>query len=175
MNPGLEMLFETTIRSFLGDRAFHIAGQAHTEKLRRMWYRKVLKKVVREMQEVDSRTLHKEELVKWSEMALASLNERRLDEVRFTLCLLRLVGSLLGFVGLKPYRIATLAYFQTQSQELTEQIVRRDGDVEDYHQSTLSIRRNLIGQLKDEGRTYFEIALVLNTSEYHVKKLWKQY
>ena len=169
------MLFETTIRSFLGDKALHVASHVHSETQRRKWYRKVLKKVVREMQTLDSSTLHKEEIVKWSEKALVSLSEQPPNDGRFTLCLLRLLGSLLGFVGLKPYRIATLAYFQTRSQEFTEQLVRGDGNVEDRHESTLSIRREIIGQLRDEGRTYFEISLVLNSSEYHVKKLWKQY
>ena len=113
-------------------------------------------------------------MVRWSEQALASLNERPPNDVRFTLCLLRLLGSLLGLVSLEPYRIATLAYFQTRSQEFTEQIVRSDDNADDHNESTLSIRRKLIGQLKDEGRTYFQISLVLNCSEYHVKKLWKQ-
>ena len=174
MDTGLEMLFETTIRSFLGEKAFHIAGHVHSEKRRRTWYRKVLKKVVREAHAVDSSTLHQEAIVSSSERALASLNDRTLNEVRLTLYLLRLVGALLGFVQIKPYRIATLAYFQTPSQEFTEQILRGDGAVDDHHESALSIRRRIVGQLKDEGRTYFEISLVLNCSEYHVKKLWKE-
>ena len=174
MNPGLDMLFETTIRSFLGEKAFHVASQVHSETRRRAWYREVLKKVVREAHRVDSSTLHQEAIVTSSEQALASLKARPLNEVRFTLYLLRLLGALLGFVHLRPYRIATLAYFQTPSQEFTEQIVRGDGTVDDHHESTLSVRRRLIGQLKGEGRTYFQISLILNTTEYQVKKLWNQ-
>jgi hypothetical protein len=59
MDPGYEMLFETTIRTFLEDKAYHIAGQVHNQKHRKEWYRKVLKKIIFKIQEIDTSTKHK--------------------------------------------------------------------------------------------------------------------
>lgn len=173
MNEGIEMLFEETIRSFLGDRANHIASQAHSERSRKEWYRKVIKKIIRKIQQVESNTTHEERLAHWSERSLLAL-KHPYNEVEFTLCILRILNVLLGFDGtVKTRSIATLAYFQTPSHLFTEAILEGRNELQDNYESTLSIRRELIGQLKDEGKTYFEISLILNMSEYEVRKLWK--
>ena len=173
MNEGIEMLFEETIRSFLGDRANQIASQAHSERSRKEWYREVVKKIIRKIQQIESSTTHKERLAHWSEQSLLAL-KHPYNEIKFTLCLLRLLNILLGhYGGVQPRSIATLAYFQMPSQHFTEAIVEGRDDMQDCYESTLSIRRKLIGQLKEEGKTYYEISLVLNTSEYKVRKLWK--
>lgn len=167
------MLFETTIRTFLGDKAYHIAGQVHNEKHRKEWYRKVLKKIIIKIQEIDTSTKHKEQLAYWSEQALKILGERNFNETEFTLHLLRLMGALLGFVGVRAANIATPMYYQTHSQYYTE-VISRGGDVmQDYNDkiSSVSVRKKLVRQLKDEGLSDFQISLVLNTSEYQVKKL----
>ena len=45
--------------------------------------------------------------------------------------------------------------------------------MQDYNDkmSSVSVRKKLVRQLKDEGLNDFQISLVLNTSEYQVKKL----
>ena len=172
MIEGLEMLFEYTIRSYLGDEASHITGQAHSEKSRKKWYRKITKKIIRKIQEIESNSTHKERLAHCSEDCLTALNHPY-NEINFTLYILRLLNVLLGYYGgLRPYRIATLAYFQTCSQHRTEAMVKGD-DMPDYDENTLSIRKKIIGQLKEEGKTYFQISLALNLSEYEVQKLGK--
>ena len=173
MNEGIKMLFEETIRSFLGDRASHIASQAHSERSRKEWYREVIKKIIKKIQQVESNTTHEERLAYWSERSLLAL-KHPYNEVEFTLCLLRLLNVLLGYHGgAQPHSIATLAYFQTPSHVFTEAILEGRDELQDDYVSTLSIKRQLIGQLKEEGKTNFEISLVLNTSEYEVRKLWK--
>ena len=123
MNEGIELLFEETIRSFLGDRAFHIAGQAHCKKSRKEWYKKVVKKIIRKIQSVESSTAHKERLAHWSERSLLAL-KHPYNEIEFTLCLLRLMNILLGLDGrVEPRSIATLVYFQTPSHIFTEAIL----------------------------------------------------
>jgi len=176
MDPGYEMLFETTIRTFLGDKAYHIAGQVHTEKYRREWYRKALKKIISRIQDVDTSTNHKEQLTYWSEQALKILSDRNFGETEFALYLLRLSGALLGFVGVRGANIATPMYYQTPPQHYTE-IIMEGGDVmQDYYDSKSStgIRKKLVNQLKDEGMNDFSISLVLNTTEYQVKKLRRE-
>ena len=173
MIEGTEMLFEETIRSYLGDKAFHIAGQAHPEKNRKIWFRKITKKIIRQIQKIESNSTHKERLAHCSEDCLTALRHPY-SEIKFTLCILRLLNVLLGFYGgVMPYRIATLAYFQTDKQHFTEAMIKGGDSPPDYYESTLSTRKKIIGQLKDEGKTYFEISLALNLSEYEVQKLWR--
>ena len=58
-------------------------------------------------------------------------------------------------------------------QHYTE-VISSGGDVmQDYHdqKTSVSVRKKLVAQLKEEGLNDFQISLVLNTSEYQVKKL----
>lgn len=176
MHHGYEMLFETTIRTFLGDKAYHIAGQVHTEKYRKEWYRKALRKIITRIQDIDTSTKHKKQLAYWSEQALKTLSKRHFRETDFSLYLLRLTGALLGFVGVRGANITTPIYYQTPPQHYTE-VIMEGGDVmQDYYdsQSSVGIRKKLIKQMKDEGMSDFSISLVLNTTEYQVKKLRKE-
>ena len=176
MDPRYEMLFETTIRTFLGDKAYHIAGQVHTEKYRKEWYRKAIKKIISRIQDIDTTTKHKEQLAYWSEQALRVLGERSFRETEFSLCLLRLTGALLGFVGVRGANIATPIYYQKPEQHYTE-VIMEGGDVmQDYYdqKSSVGIRKRIIEQLKNEGMSDFQISLVLNTTEYQVKKHRKE-
>lgn len=173
MEIGYEMLFETTIRTFLGDKAYHIAGQAHNEKHRKEWYRKALKKIIIKVQSIDTSTKHKEQLSLWSERALDILGERNFRETEFSLYLLRLTGALIGFVGVRGLTIATPMYYQTPNQYYTEAIISGGDVMQNYHdqKTSVSIRKKLVAQLKEEGLNDFQISLVFNTSEYQVKKL----
>ena len=176
MTPNYEMLFERTIQSFLGDKAFHIAGQFHSEKSRKDWYKQVLKVVIKNIQDIDTSTKHKERLAHFSEGALKSLSDRPYNESVFTLYLLRLMSALLGYMGTRPYRIATLAYFQEPSQYYTEVIACGGDTLQNYYdeKDSVTIRANIIKQLKHDGLSDFKISQVLNISEYQVKKLKKE-
>lgn len=173
---GFPMLFEESIRSILGDRALQIADQAEDQGCRKHWYRKVLRKTVRMMKNIESNTTHERALAHWSELALDSLNHRRFNEVAFTNCILGVMGAMLGFVGLKGYCITTPVYFQTKNQRFADSLIAYGVDTSywDELNSSESIRKRLIGQLKDEGKTYYEIALVMNITEYKVKKYVKE-
>jgi len=170
-----EMLFERTMQSLLGKKASHIAGQVHSEKTRKQWYKQALKKVVKNIQDIDTNTKHKELLTHYSEGALMSLSSRPYNESVLTLYLLRLISALLGYMGTRPYRIVTLAYFQEPSQYYTEIIASGGDTLQDYYdeKDTLTIKTDIIKQLKEAGITDFKISQVLNISEYQVKKLKK--
>ena len=94
MIEGTEMLFEETIRSFLGDDAFHIAGQAHPEINRKIWFRKITKKIIRQIQKIESNSTHR--LAHCSEDCLTALRHPY-SEIKFTLCILRLLYVLLVY------------------------------------------------------------------------------
>lgn len=176
MDIGLEMLFEVSVRTFLGEKAFHIAGQVHSERTRKVWFKKVLTKVVKRVHEIETNTKHKEQLVYWSERSLGVLKGKEYNEQEFTICLLRLVGVLLGFMSVNGAILNTPIYYQTYEQHYTE-IINQGGDpLQDYYdnKNTISIRRRIVNQLKEEGLTDFDISMVLNTSEYQIKKLRKE-
>lgn len=172
-----EMLFEITIRLFLGDKASHIAGEAHSIPNRKHWYRKVLKTIIRDIQLIDTNTKHKEQLAENSEIALRVLNERKYDEAAFTLYLLRLIAALLGLRGVRPCSVATLAYFQTPNQHFTEKILDEEHSHKECRveeQNSIAMRKRIVSQLKKEGLSDYQVSLVLNISEYQVKKLRKE-
>lgn len=175
MDYNQQTLFEMTIRSFLGKRASHIASYVHEPKNRKKWYEKVLKKIINQIKEIETTESHKEQLMLWSENALKALETKPYDEIKFTIYLLRLIASLLGYKSVKPYRIATLAYFQTPSQYITDVISNGGDPLQDYYdeQSSITEKKRLIKQLKEEGTTDYKISLILNISEYQVKKLRK--
>ena len=169
MDPSYEMLFEMTMRMFLGDDAYQTAGQVHNEKYRKEWYRKSLKKIVKRVQEIDTTTGHKESIAHCAERALAALAERPFNETKLSILLLALVGSLLGFVatGTIPLYLRT---FNTEAASKRTDVVDL---MRDYRENSIAVRRRIVNQLGKEGLNDFQIALVLNTSEYQVKKLRK--
>ena len=111
----------------------------------------------------------------WGENALKALKTKPYDEITFTVYLIRLIASLLGYKGVRPFRIATLCYFQTPSQYITDVISKGGDPLQDYYdeKSAITERKRLIMQLKDEGVSDYKISLIMNISEYQVKKLKK--
>ena len=176
MDVGYEMLFETTIRTFLGDKAYHIAGQVHNEKHRKEWYQKVLKKIIAKVQKIETTTKHAEQLAYFSEAALKCLASKEFREMEFTLYILRLAGVLLGMTSVRGSCTVTPMYYQTADQHFTEVVIKGNAALDDYYEkkNSVSVRRKIVEQLKGEGYSDFDISLVLNTSEYQVKKLRKE-
>jgi len=170
MDPEYEMLFENTMMMFLGDEAYQTAGQVYNEKHRKEWYRKSVKKIIKRVQEIDTTTRHKESITHYAERALVVLSEKPLNETKLSILLFALAGSLLGFIptGTLPVYLRT---FRTEalSKGIDEVDLGRD-----YYRNSISVRRKIISQLRKEGLNDFQIALVLNTSEYQVKKLRKE-
>jgi|GEM_PF-1535991 len=177
MDPNYEMLFETTVRIFLGNDAYHIAGQAHSEKSRKTWYTKVVKKIIKGVQGIDTTTRHMEHMSHCCEQLLKVLKEKPFRESEFSMYLLRLVGALLGFDGLRGSVLHTPFYCQTPSQYYTERMLFDRVDVMEDHydrKNATNIRKDVVNQLKSQGLTDFQISLVLKTTEYEVKKLRKE-
>jgi DNA-binding NarL/FixJ family response regulator len=46
--------------------------------------------------------------------------------------------------------------------------------MQNYNRNSTSVRKRIINQLSQEGLDDFQIALVLNTSEYQVKKFRRE-
>ena len=174
MTESNELYFEYTLRMFLGETAFGFAGRAHSESARRDCYKKIFKNIVKQVQQIETNTTHKEGLARTSEYCLGLL-KHPYNEMKFTLSLLRFIYALLGYecvVRDRPYRIATPAYFQKEGHNFMERLSIDDQSLpNDHEENTVTLKRRLMNQLKDEGKTTFEISLVFGVSEYQVKKL----
>jgi len=170
-----QFIFEMAIKSFLGSEASNIASYVHVPEDRKKWYLKVVKRIIKQIEQIETLESHKEQLMLWAENALKSLKKRPYDEITFTIYLVRLISSLLGYKGVRPYRIATLCYFQTPSQYITDVISKGGDPMQDYYdeKSAITERKRLIMQLKEEGVSDYKISLIMNISEYCVKKLRK--
>lgn len=175
MYPGYELHFEMTMRSFLGDEADHIAGQAYSPQSRKKWYRKALKKAQKQILSLDTSSIHKEQLNTWCESALKVLKERKLNEYKLLIYLFRLLGTLLGFCSIRGAILYSAFYWQNIGQHYTENILSGADPMIDYYEANdaISIRKEIILSLKERGLTDFKIAQVLNTTEYQIKKLKK--
>lgn len=164
------MDFEMTMRLLFGDKAYHIASSGADPARRRNWLKKAVKKMLVQVDDLDTTVRHKERLMAELESVLKSLN--RIKEPSWTLVygLLRLSMRLLGYDYAKGAHCHTPSYWQTENQHLSTAICEGGDDDHDKN-NAISVRRSVAGQLKGEGLSNFKIALVLNTKEYKIKNL----
>jgi hypothetical protein len=170
------LVFEHTIRTFLGAEADNIAAQFNAIKDRKAWYRKALKKIIRRVHDLETNTRHKEELTSISERMLNLLNGKEFDEAEFSVCLLQLVGALLGFYFYHGAIIRTPTYHQSPDEHYTEALLKGGDAMQPFYDknNSIGIRKKIIKQLRNEGMADFQISLVLNTTEYQVIRLKKE-
>ena len=170
----MELSFEYTIRMFLGDKAFHIAGLVHDQKHRKKYFREALRRILKRIDQIDTNTAHKERLFSVTQCLLHEFKNKQLSDIAVSIKLLRLVGTLLGYSGIKGAIINTPFYYQTPSQHFTEVILNGALSDKDNTKNIIAKRKEIVGKLKDEGMTDFDISIVLNTTEYQIKKLKKE-
>ncbi len=172
----MELSFEYTIRMFLGDKAFHIAGLVHEPKHRKKYFKQVIKRILKQIDRIDTNTAHKKRMFSAAQSLLSELQSRKLCDITVSIKLLRLVGILLGYSGVKGAILNTPFYYQTPGQHFTEAILNGTDTHSDDNESknVITKRKEIIGQLKGDGMTDYDIALVLNTTEYQIKKLRKE-
>ena len=169
------MDFEITVRLFLGDKAYHIAGQENQDKYRREWLLKSAKKVLQSVDDLETTTRHKQMLMTDAEKLIQSLKGKIRSPWISVYRLFRLCERLLGFDFVRGSIVHTPIYHQTREQYYTSQILEGGDALQDYYdqKDAVSMRKGLAEQLKKEGLTDFKIALVLNTTEYQIKKMRK--
>lgn len=176
MSLNYGMQFELVMQTFLGDKAYHIADQAYDVESRKAWYKKALKKIILKVQKIETTTKHSEYLANLSQRALECLGNKNFTETEFTLYLLRITGALLGMTPARGACIATPMYYQTPDQHFTEAVISGgDAPLSYYDKNNfVAVRRKIVEQLKEGGLNDFDISLILNTSEYQIKKLRKE-
>lgn len=173
MEAGL--FFERTMCLFFGDKAYNIAGEESSIRWRKEWLSKAAKTIIKQINKLDTTTRHKQMLMVESEELLAATKSRKPEPWNLVYRLLRLCGRLLGFDFDRGTIVHTPIYYQTAGQHFTSSILAGGDAAHDYYdrKDAISIRKTVIENLKIEGFDHFKIALVLNTTEYEVKKLSK--
>lgn len=170
------MVFELTIRLFLGDKAYHCADAESSIKSKSEWLQKVARRIIRRIDELDTTTRHKQRLASEAERLFEKVHSSKVLDWDVVYILLRLCGRLLGFDYLKGSIVHTPVYYQRHLQYYTSNILQGGDVMQDYYdqKDMVSTRKQIIKQLKEDGLSDFKIALVLNTSEYQIKKLRKE-
>jgi DNA-binding NarL/FixJ family response regulator len=167
------MDFELTVRMFVGDRAYGIAGSEGNPKYRSQWLRRAVQRLVKVAETVDTTERHRRMIL--GELAAIVDALKPSDAPRWSLvyALVRLAGRLLGYDYVRGARCHSPVYWQTTGQHLNT-VVFEGGDImQDYYdqKNAIAIRRQVVQVLRAQGHSDYTIAQVLNISEYHVKKL----
>lgn len=172
-NGGMD--FELTMRLFMGDKAYHIAGQESHDKYRREWLLKAAKIIIRRVDALESTTRHQQMLMNEAEQLIQSLKGVKVTPWSIVYRLFCLCGRLWGFDFVRGSILHTPIYYQNPEQYYTSEILSGGDTLQDYYdkKDALSTRKRIAEQLKKEGLTDFKIALVLNTTEYQIKKMRK--
>lgn len=168
-----QMEFEMTFRLLFGDRAKYIEGQQLDPKSRSSWLRKSVDKIEREIISLDTTERHKQMLLGELEAARGAIVSKTDSGWPLAYSLLRLVCRLLGYDFVRPAKCHTATYWQSVGQNLNT-VVFEGGDImQDYYdkQNAIAVRKQVIEHLKTQGLSDYRISLVLNTTEYEVKKL----
>ena len=167
------MEFELTFRLLFGDRAKYIEGQSLNPKSRANWLRKSIDRIEHEVVALETTERHKQMLLGEVEAAREGVTSNADSSWPMVYSLLRLVSRLLGYDFARGAKCHTATYWQSVGQNLNS-VVFQGGDImQDYYdkKNAIAIRRQVVAHLKAQGLSDYRIALVLNTSEYEVKKL----
>lgn len=170
------MEFEMTVRMVLGDKAYHIADFHSSASGRREWLTKVLRELTKDIDALDTTVRHKQMLMGEVEAVSALLKQEDDSSWSLVYRFLRLVSRLLGYDYVSGARCHSLAYWQTAGQNLNA-IVFSGGDVmQDYYdkKNVIATRLSVVESLKAQGLSDYRIAVILNTTEYQIKKLRKE-
>lgn len=168
------MEFEHCMRRVFGDEAYHIAGSCLDDNFRNGWVKKFLRKLIRDVQDLDTTQEHREYV---SAHLQSLLKEKWTDDKaswRLVFDILIVLAELMGYSGLDGERVYSPAYWQSLKTHVD--IGNAHGKFDQLEKEFISAARHradVVFFLKDKGLTDFEVAMALKTSEYEVKKLKK--
>lgn len=171
--PDDSLTFEYAVRTFLGEDAYGIADCADDPKLSKKFWKRVLRKIYKRVERLDTTSKHKEIVFSRLERVEKSLGTSQ-NPYSLTSNLFSLIGILLGFIGLDGKVKMDSFYFQTPFDKYNSEATQDKTSYEiskDYRKNTIHKQKELIKLLRQEGYDTFKISLVLNTSEYMVKKI----
>ena len=170
--PDYSMRFELTMKQFFGNKAYQIAGSAGNRSEVRRWLDKAVKKMMKDVDKIETTTRHRKMLLFELESLRKELKQLE-DPLPLIYTLFSLCSRFLGYDYCKGGSYHTPIYYQTPGQYYTVKIWEGGDAMQDYYdkKDILSVRQETAKSLKNQGYDDFKVALVLNVSEYEVKKL----
>jgi hypothetical protein len=167
------MHFETTMRLLFGEKAYQIAGTEANPKHRREWLQRAVRELLCTINTLDTTPRHKQMLMTELEVIADLLKGAKEASWELVYRFLRLSSRLIGFDYVQGARCHTPVYYQSSNQYFTSQILDGGDPMQDYYdkKNAISVRQSIVKDLKAKGFDDFKISLVLNTTEYEVKKL----
>jgi len=176
MNIGL--YYERVMGLFFGEKAYQCAGEEGNERARNERLNNVAKVMLKRIDKIDTTKRHKEKLLFGAEKFFEATKEKDISAKNLLYNLLWLCGGLLGFEsnGRINAITHTLVYWQDKNQYVTSNIMEGNDGSQEYKdkKNIFSTRKKIINKLKEEGFTYFKIAIIFNTTEYQIKKIIKE-
>lgn len=173
----IDRMLERTMQMFFGDKAYSIAGTAYNPKERKKWILKLINKLKKHVDKLDVSIYHKKPMFSYLDSFYEEVKKSKDPSWKMIFSLLRLCGSFLGYRGvysIRPIIFCTPVYSQSKDQRYTEKYFNDDLEMLS-DKNAISVKSRLVKQLMDEGLDTFNIGLILNISEYQVKKLKKYF
>jgi hypothetical protein len=167
--------FEATMRLYFGKTAYGVAGLAESPKEIGRWTQRCARHILKSASALDTSERHRDLLMRAAAAVEDAVGTSSAASWPLVLELLDLVALLLG-VAPGGQDTWSPCYWQTPTQYYGEVCDRGGDNLQQYKNRTsiLAYKRRLIQQLLDEGLPPFTAGLVLNISEYQVRKLLKE-
>jgi hypothetical protein len=178
MRADLGIHFEYCVRQFLGDKAYHIAGYFNDDVLFKKYLKKCIKVAKGRILKIDTTTRHKEMLLNNLSDLEDHLRAKKISNESKEIIVdsFWLISRLLGYDGVSGYTFNEPFYYQSSSQY--EKEIMSWPNTEDYWKDKQKRTDNIISErkliyqlLKEKDYGDQEIAQILNTTEYEIKKM----
>lgn len=175
MSEDINMLFEHTMMKFFGKKAYQTASLHNSPKHRREWLIKFAECAIKRVDKLDANSKHKERIVAALNGFISKTRKDREVSWDAHYCLIRICGLLLG------YRDGCLIYdpvfMQSRKQYYTEIDLDKGDSSQRWHDKNncIKLRFKVVKSLQSKGLNTQLIAIVLNTTEYEIKKLKRDF
>jgi hypothetical protein len=169
------MAFERLMIGILGQKeAYQSAGQFTNPTTRDDWFRRMFKLMLKEVDKIDTTSRQKQMLMRDLQAAIDGLSGSRDPSWEVMFSLISACARFLGY-DYSGARVNTPCYWQSPDQRFTQVIFENvERKFEHTKEDAVTIRAKICRELRANGTDTFTIALVLNTSEYQVKKLIRE-
>ena len=174
------LFFEHTMKMFLGKNADQIASAANNNnsKERRSFYRKAIKKIKKQINNLDTTLEHRSCLFRLCDSLKQEMKGADNPTWKMIDICLMLYRQFLGHTVITTKHICNLSkpiYSRDENQYYTDMVIQDKSDADALYkqikEDAISARARLVQQLISEGFDHFNVAIILNISEYQVKKL----
>lgn len=165
--------FERCMKIFYGDSAYQIAGSANNSHERKKWLKKIIKKITVIISNLDVPKEHTSLLMHNIEKLKEDIdhcgtqpNWQMIDSVFV------LLGHIIGLHD--GHHCYSLVYWQNENQYKAKKTIFERTESITQDSNIISTRMEVMKNLKANDHSYFEIACIMNMSEYQVQKAFKK-